>query len=307
MGQAAPDFSDEDAGLEAEPFGLSESFRPDLEAYEGPLDVMLDLARRHRIDLSQVPIGILVDQFLMWLNQVIAENRGLERGAGALVAVAWLVDLKIRALIPGPKAPALDPVDALSRQLMHLDMIRQCAVRLMGRHRLGHDVFERGYSGEDRIYRDIRRSAHGLTRHFHVSPLIKDGQVTWVSKGGRALQAPSPAAELVELVEAGRPFAGKMPAKTIQTVEPRGRMVMRAPEVFAVDRAMAWFRGRVGDHPDGIDFAANIPPAPPSLKRSATAASLMAILEMAREEEITLRQEGIFTPLTIFRADNLPA
>jgi segregation and condensation protein A len=305
MGQAAPDFSDMDSTLEAEPFGLSESFRPDLEAYEGPLDVMLDLARRHRIDLSQVPIGVLVDQFLIWLNQVIAESRGLERGAGALIAVAWLVDLKIRSLIPGPKAPAFDPVDALRRQLMHLDMIRQCAAQLMGRNRLGHDVFDRGFSIEARIYRDIRRSARGLTKHFHVSPLLKDGQVTWVSKGGRALQAPSPSAELLELVEAGRPFARKLPAKTLAAVEPQARMVMRAAEVFAVDRAIGWFRNIVGDHPDGFDFAANIPPAPPSLKRSATAASLMAILEMAREEEITLRQEGVFTPLTIRRADIL--
>jgi segregation and condensation protein A len=304
MGQAAPEFMDEEASLEAEPFGLSESFRPDLEAYEGPLDVMLDLARRHRIDLSQVPIGMLVDQFLVWLNHVIAESRGLERGAGALVAVAWLVDLKIRSLIPGPKTPALDPVDALRRQLMHLDMIRTCAGQLMGRDRLGHHVFERGYSSENRIYRDIRRSAHGLTKHFHVSPLIKDGQVTWVSKAGRSLQAPSPAAELHELVESGRAFAGKLPAKTGPVVNPPSKMVMRAPEIFAVDRAIIWFRDIIGHQPNGFDFFCNLPPAPLPLRRSAKAASLLAVLELAREEEITLQQDEVFGPLTIRKAQS---
>ncbi len=302
MGQVASEFIDEDDVLEGEPFGLSASFRPDLEAYEGPLDVMLDLARRHRIDLSQVPIGVLVDQFLTWLNHVIAENRGLERGAGALIAVAWLVDLKVRSLIPGPKTLALDPVDALRRQLMHLDLIRACAVQLMGRNRLGHDVFERGFFSENRLYRDLRRSSDGLTRHFHVSSLMKDGQVTWVSKGGRSLQAPSPAAELRELVESGRPFARKLPTKGLPSADQRGKLVLRAPESFAVDRAIAWFRDITGHHPDGFDFAANIPPTPPPLRRSATAASLMAVLEMAREEEITLQQDEFFGPLTIRRA-----
>ena len=302
MGQAAPEFMDEEASLEAEPFGLSESFRPDLEAYEGPLDVMLDLARRHRIDLNQVPIGVLVDQFLVWLNHVISESRGLERGAGALVAVAWLVDLKIRSLIPGPKTPALDPVDALRRQLMHLDMIRTCAVQLMGRDRLGHHVFDRGYTCENRIYRDIKRSAHGLTKHFHVSPLIKDGQVTWVSKGGRSLQAPSPAAELHKLVESARAFAGELPAKTSPVINPPGKMVIRVPEVFAVDRAIIWFRDIIGHQPNGFDFFCNLPPAPLALRRSAKAASLLAVLELAREEEITLQQDGVFGPLTIRKA-----
>jgi segregation and condensation protein A len=297
MGIPSPSFDPAGNDQEAEPFGLAEGFRPELEAYEGPLDVMLDLARRHKIDLTEVPIGTLVDQFLAWLEQVVAQNRGLERGAAALIAVAWLVDLKVRSLFPGPKMAQFDPADALRRQLMHLEMIRALASRLMDRHRLGRDVFERGYCEEPRIYRDYRRSAHGLTKHYHVSPLMKDGQVTWVSKAGKSLQTPSPAVELATLFEVAKAFG---PRKHPQDRANRGEtLLFRPAETVPVGVALKSFRDMAKRRPEGFEFDEAVPEVSARLRRSAFASSLVAVLEMAREGEICLHQTDIFSSIEI--------
>jgi chromatin segregation and condensation protein Rec8/ScpA/Scc1 (kleisin family) len=292
MGIPSPSFDPTKNDQEDEPFGMSEGFRPELDAYEGPLDVMLDLARRHKIDLGEVPIGALVDQFLTWLEQVVAQNKGLERGASALIAVAWLVDLKVRSLLPGPKSTQIDPADALRRRLLHLEMIRDLGARLMDLHRLGRDVFERGYCDEPRIYRDYRRSAHGLTKYHHVSPLIKDGQVTWVSKAGKSLQTPSPIVELQTLVEVARGFG---PRKRPEIEGNRGeKLVFRPPETVPIDVALKSFRAMALSRPEGFDFEDAVPKAPFGLRRSAYSASLVAILEMVKEGEIEFDQVDTF-------------
>jgi chromatin segregation and condensation protein Rec8/ScpA/Scc1 (kleisin family) len=299
MGVPSPSFDPTETDQEAEPFGMAQGFRPDLDAYEGPLDVMLDLARRHKIDLAEVSIGTLVDQFLAWLEQVVAQNKGLERGAAALIAVAWLVDLKVRSLFPGPKVAQFDPADALRRQLMHLEMIRSLASRLTDRHRLGRDVFERGYSDEPRIYRDYRRSAHGLTKYYHVSPLMKDGQVTWVSKAGKSLQTPSPAVELATLFEVAKAFG---PRKVPEVQANRGEaLVFRPAETVPVEVAMKSFRAMALQRPEGFGFEEAVPESPAGLRRSAYASSLIAILELAKDGELEVEQLELFGQMQLMR------
>ncbi len=290
-----PDPDDVSSG--SQPFGLAECFRPELDAYEGPLDVMLDLARRHRIELSEVPIGTLVDQFLIWLNQIIAKNRGLERGAATLIAVAWLVDLKVRSLIPGPKVTSIDPADALRRQLMHLELIRNLSLRLMDRNRLGRNIFERGFCNEPRIYRNYRRSTYRWTRYYHISPLLQDGQITWISKAGHGLLTPPPQAERQTLIETARRFGTQKPVRSeIATTD---RLVVQKPEIISVERALQSFRRMAHHRPGGFDFTDAVPPSKPQLRRSAFASSLVATLEMVREGEIEICQSGVFAPIIV--------
>jgi segregation and condensation protein A len=279
---------------------MAEGFRPELDAYDGPLDIMLDLARRHKIDLTEVSIGTLVDQFLIWLEQVLDQSRGLERGASALIAVAWLVDLKIRSLIPGPSIPQIDGPDALRRQLLHLDLIRNLGARLMERPRLGRDVFERGFSDEPRIFRRYKRAAFGRTLYHHISAPMEAGQVNWVSKTGYALQVPAPAAELKALVETARMFG---PRKLAEKSRPTGDiLVFRPPETISVDLALKSFRAMMAQCPDGFDFDDAVPKCAGALRRSAVASSLVAILEMAREGEVQIEQDAHFAAVRIMQA-----
>ena len=117
----------------------------DLDGFEGPLDVLLALARTQKIDVTRISILQLADQYLAF----IAEARlSLEVAADYLVMAAWLAYLKSRLLLPeaddedelsGPELAA-----QLAFRLQRLDAMREAAGRLMQRDRLGRDVFRRG-------------------------------------------------------------------------------------------------------------------------------------------------------------------
>ncbi len=118
----------------------------DLDGFEGPLDVLLDLARDQKVDLTQISILALADQYLAFVSQ--ARKLSLELAADYLVMAAWLAYLKSRLLLPHPDAgeepsgPEL--AAALRFQLQRLESIRDVAGRLMARPRLGHEIFARG-------------------------------------------------------------------------------------------------------------------------------------------------------------------
>ena len=118
----------------------------DVEGFEGPLDLLLTLARQQKVDLSKISILALADQYLAF----IAEQRRLrlEIAADYLVMAAWLAYLKSRLLIPvadgdlGPSAE--DMATALALRLRRLEAIRNAADQLTSRAQLGRDVFGRG-------------------------------------------------------------------------------------------------------------------------------------------------------------------
>ncbi|MEM8570980.1 MAG: ScpA family protein [Pseudomonadota bacterium] len=137
------DFFDE-AGTSARL--AAEALVVDVEGYEGPLDVLLGLARRQKVDLRQVSVLQLAEQYLAFVEQ--AKQLRIELAADYLVMAAWLVYLKSRLLLPpdpegdGPSAD--DLADHLAFQLQRLEAMRQAAAELMARDQLGRDVFARG-------------------------------------------------------------------------------------------------------------------------------------------------------------------
>lgn len=118
----------------------------DVEGYEGPLDLLLALARQQKVDLAKISILALADQYLVFIEE--ARKLRLELAADYLVMAAWLAYLKSRLLLPeppeaeGPSAEAL--ATALANRLRRLEAIREAAGRLMTRPQLMRDVFPRG-------------------------------------------------------------------------------------------------------------------------------------------------------------------
>jgi segregation and condensation protein A len=118
----------------------------DVEGFEGPLDVLLMLARQQKVDLAKISILALVDQYLAFIKE--ARRLRLEIAADYLVMAAWLAYLKSRLLLPDTHAPegqtAEDMANALALRLKRLEAIREVAERLLGRAQLDRDVFSRG-------------------------------------------------------------------------------------------------------------------------------------------------------------------
>ncbi len=117
----------------------------DIDGWEGPLDLLLTLARAQKVDLRQLSILALVEQYLAF----IAEARALklELAADYLVMAAWLAYLKSALLLP--RDPEIEPSPEelalrLQLRLQRLDAMREAGARLMARDRLGRDVFARG-------------------------------------------------------------------------------------------------------------------------------------------------------------------
>jgi segregation and condensation protein A len=118
----------------------------DVNGYEGPLDLLLELARSQKVDLAQISILALAEQYLSFIEQ--ARIRRLELAADYLVMAAWLAFLKSRLLLPSTpgsdEAPAEDMAQFLAFRLQRLQAMREAAAQLMARNRLGRDVFARG-------------------------------------------------------------------------------------------------------------------------------------------------------------------
>jgi segregation and condensation protein A len=118
----------------------------DVEGFEGPLDLLLALARQQKVDLARISILALADQYLTFIEA--ARKLRLELAADYLVMAAWLAYLKSRLLLPDVNAPAgqsaEDMAIALALRLKRLEAIRAAAERLFGRAQLDRDVFQRG-------------------------------------------------------------------------------------------------------------------------------------------------------------------
>jgi segregation and condensation protein A len=117
----------------------------ELDGWEGPLDLLLDLARRQKVDLRRISILALVDQYLGYIER--AEAMRLELAADYLVMAAWLAYLKSALLLPREEQEDPSPEELALRlqlRLQRLGAMREAASRVMARDRLGRDVFQRG-------------------------------------------------------------------------------------------------------------------------------------------------------------------
>lgn len=118
----------------------------DVDGFEGPLDLLLTLARSQKVDLTRISILALVEQYLAFVSD--ARLMRLELAADYLVMAAWLAYLKSRLLIPEQKdedePTGEELAAALAFRLQRLEAMRKAAEALMQRNRLGRDVFARG-------------------------------------------------------------------------------------------------------------------------------------------------------------------
>ena len=118
-----------------------------VDGFEGPLDLLLTLARNQKVDIAKISILKLAEQYLEFVES--AKKLNLELAADYLVMAAWLAYLKSRLILPQEKGPDGEPTademaTRLRWRLQRLDAMRAMSTRLMGRERLDRDVFGRG-------------------------------------------------------------------------------------------------------------------------------------------------------------------
>lgn len=138
----------------------AETLTIDIDGWEGPLDLLLALARNQKVDLRQLSILQLVDQYLSYVNE--ARELKLEVAADYLVMAAWLAYLKSALLLP--RDPEIEPSPEelalrLQLRLERLNAMREAGARLVARDRMGRDVFARGAPEGLKVVRKSRWQA----------------------------------------------------------------------------------------------------------------------------------------------------
>jgi segregation and condensation protein A len=257
--QGESEVSDWDApGFEDMP-AAGEAFVVDIDGFEGPLDLLLALARTQKVDLAKVSILALVEQYLGFIAE--AQRLKLEIAADYLVMAAWLAYLKSRLLLPKEKdtaetATAEELAQRLSFRLMRLEAMREQAAILLTRRRLDRDVFGRGQPEHVKVTRDTTYTAT-------VYDLLK----AYADQRRRTIR-------VVHVVKARRVWSVK---------EARQRL----------ERLVG---ATVGDWAQLDLFLEQYLPKNEE-ERSALASSFGATLEMAREGLIELRQDEPFAPI----------
>src|SRR5690606_9399550 len=131
----------------APPTPLVERLVVDVEGFEGPLDLLLELARDQKVDITKISILALAEQYLAFIQE--ARRVRLELAADYLVMAAWLAYLKSRLLLPAPESDRDEPsgeemAAALRFQLQRLQALRDAGEKLMALPQLGRDSFPRG-------------------------------------------------------------------------------------------------------------------------------------------------------------------
>jgi segregation and condensation protein A len=229
----------------------------ELDGYEGPIDLLLTLAREQKVDLGRISILALADQYLAFLAR--QRNLRLEIAADYLVMAAWLAYLKSRLLLPQPpeddEPSAAELAAALQQRLELLEAMQTAGRRLMARPRLGHDVFLRG-------------APEGLA--VIAIPVYELG--------------------LYELLRAYGE-SRRRSAQAVLAIEPSIFFSMDD----ALKR-LARFLGGVPDWRELTSFLPETARGE-LLRRSALAATFAATLELARNGRIELRQDRAFGPI----------
>jgi segregation and condensation protein A len=238
-----------------------------LEGFEGPLDLLLVLARTQKVDLAKVSVLALAEQYLAFVERALKQR--LELAADYLVMAAWLAFLKSRLLLPKEPSnedeqPTGEELAArLAFRLKRLDAMRSAAGQLMTRKRLGRDVFTRGQPEGVRTIRVRRYTA-----------MIFDLLKAYAEQRRRTVKR-------VHVV----------PRRTVWSIkEARQRL-----EALLGERTDEWVH---------LDTFLRQYGAVPDIARTARASSFGATLEMAREGLIELSQAEPFAPIYLRRRES---
>jgi segregation and condensation protein A len=239
------------------------TLRVDVDGFEGPLDLLLELARRERVDLARISILALAEQYLAFIEA--ARRLRLELAADYLVMAAWLAYLKSRLLLPaaprteeGPGAEEL--ASALALRLRRLEAVREAARRLADRDQLGRDVFARG--APEAAAPPGARAAGPLVASVHdlVAAYLRQRRATL---GARVALPPRRVWSLVEARAALE------------------RLIGPTDDWTALDGYLAAYL------------------AEPGRRATVLASALSATLELAREGRIEIHQDRAFAPILI--------
>lgn len=229
----------------------------DVAGFEGPLDLLLHLARTQKVDLSRISVLALAEQYLTFVDQ--ARRIRLELAADYLVMAAWLAYLKSRLLIPqqakddGPSGEEMAAV--LAFRLKRLEAMRDVSSRLVNRNRLGRDVFTRGAPEHvpHRVESAYDASLYDLLTAY--AALRQRQAITQVTIERRQVWSLSDAREILY------------------------RMVGEIADWTLLDDHLLRYLARPED------------------RITAIASSFAASLELVREGRLQIRQEGAFQPI----------
>ena len=257
------DLFEEDAAFDAsaDADGTADALVVNVEGWDGPLHLLLALARRNKVDLAKISILQLADQYLAFMED--ARARRLDIAAEYLVMASWLAYLKSRLLLPKPRPDDDEPepeemATALAFRLRRLDAMRAAGEALFARDLLGREVFARG-----------------------------------LPEGVRSIRSPKYEADLYDLLKA---YAYRRETQAFSTYQPetpkvysleqaRKRLSLIAARLGAWERLDALL-------PEGGELGADAPPT-----ASVMASSLLAALEITKDGEARLRQEAVYAPI----------
>ncbi len=155
----------------------SNNFNVDINNYNGPLDVLLDLAKAQKVNLENISITKLADQFHLYITN--EKNLNLELASEYLLMATWLTYLKSKLLLPGTpeeEFKVLEVAEKLKLQLKKLELIRLLSDQMLKRKRLGKDVFMRGIKGNIRsIYSsEYKLNLYELLKAYSSIIMTKD-------------------------------------------------------------------------------------------------------------------------------------
>ncbi len=248
----------ESAEIELDKGETEASFLVDVDGFEGPLDLLLELARRQKVDLSKISILALADQYLVFIDE--ARRVRLELAADYLVMAAWLAYLKSRLLVAGEKEAGDEPLAAdlaaaLAARLRHLEAIRTAAEQLVNRPRMGRDMFTRGAPEGVSVIRHSQWQASLFDLLSSYAQQRQTQALSHVTLKKRAVWS------LAEAREALERLAGKISEWTVM-------------DHFLIAYCVS-----------------------PELQRTARASCFASSLELVREGVIEIRQDRAFSPI----------
>jgi segregation and condensation protein A len=231
----------------------------DVDGYEGPLDVLLVLARQQKVDLNKISILALAEQYLAFVEE--ARKIRLELAADYLLMAAWLAYLKSRLLLPEPttdeEPSGVELAEALTARLQVLDAVRRAGQLLMARPRTGLDVFHRG----------------------NPEGIAATSTPVWLDTLNDVLSA----------------YASQRQRRALARVTLTKRQVWSLADAReALQRltglAVDWTR---------LDSYLMTYAVPDDMRTSVIASSFASSLELAREGVMELRQDGAFQPIWV--------
>ena len=254
-----PDEMQFEADVEVERATSEPALVVDVEGFEGPLDLLLALARQQKVDLAKISILALADQYLAFIEE--ARKLRLELAADYLVMAAWLAYLKSRLLLPETNAPegqsAEDMAIALALRLKRLEAIRDVAERLFGRAQLDRDVFRRG---QPEPIAHIKHPQYTATLYDLLSAYAQQRQKSALAHVRLVKRTVWSLAEAREALE---------------------RLIRQSSDWARLDEYL-------------ISYVVE-----PSLAPTVFASSFASTLEMVREGVMEVHQQGAFAPLYV--------